>query len=465
MSENEDCDILIIGGCVVTMNSQRHIIRDGAVTIKNGTITDVTKAEQLKQSQRRAKRTIDATGKLVIPGLIDSHNHPMHFLSKGIADDMPVQQRWRERIWPYEAHLTAAETKLSAIGTFMEMIQSGTTCFNDPGSFYPDAVAQAAIEVGIRGVVSRIAWDVRDPAAPDYDDSTAEAFEKGEATVEKWHGAGEGQIRAAFSLVRSHHVTDELCKAVKRRAEQLEIIVHGHLCTTRQEVELSKQKTGSTPLERYRRLGILGPNLILVHMGWIEPQEVSTLAAHDVSVCHCPSASMFGGFGCIAHGKFPELVDAGVRVILGSDACAISRFVDMVRVIYLAACSHKDARADPTIIGAHKAFEMATIDAAHALGWEDAIGSLEVGKRADVVIADADGPVWHPRPFANPVANLVYSASGTSVRTVLIDGRVVLDDRQFMFVDVAATLAEADQVSKRVLDRHSITLNAPWPIH
>jgi 5-methylthioadenosine/S-adenosylhomocysteine deaminase len=117
------------------------------------------------------------------------------------------------------------------------------------------------------------------------------------------------------------------------------------------------------------------------------------------------------------------------------------------------------------VIGAHKAFEMATIDAAHALGWDDAIGSLEVGKRADVVIADADGPVWHPRPFANPVANLVYSASGTSVRTVLIDGRVVLDDRRFMFVDAAAILAEADQVSRRVLDRHSITLNAPWPIH
>jgi 5-methylthioadenosine/S-adenosylhomocysteine deaminase len=298
----EQNDLLIAGGCVVTMDAQRRIIREGAIAVSNGEITAVGKADQFAREGVRAKRHIDATGKLVIPGLIDSHNHPIHFLSKGIADDMPVQQRWRERVWPYEAQLTAEETKVSATGTFMEMIQNGTTCFNDPGSFHPDAVAQAAIEVGIRGVISRVAWDVRDSTAPGYDDCTEEAFSKGEATVERWHGAASGRIRAAFSLVRSAHVTDSLCRVMKRRADELGVTLHGHLCTTRQEVELSKQNTGLTPLERYRRLELLGSNLILVHMGWVEPREVSTLAEHDVSVCHCPSASMFGGFGCIAHG-------------------------------------------------------------------------------------------------------------------------------------------------------------------
>jgi 5-methylthioadenosine/S-adenosylhomocysteine deaminase len=158
------------------------------------------------------------------------------------------------------------------------------------------------------------------------------------------------------------------------------------------------------------------------------------------------------------------MVDAGVRVILGSDACAISRFVDMVRVMYLAACSHKDVRADPTVIGAHKALEMTTVDAARALLWDKAIGSLQPGKRADIVIADAEGPIWHPHPFANPVANLIYSASGTSVRTVIIDGRLVLDDRRFTFVDEPAILAEADRMSQHILARHSIAVCPPWPV-
>ena len=283
--------------------------------------------------------------------------------------------------------------------------------------------------------------------------------------MSKWHGASSGRIRAAFSLVRSAHVTDALCQAVKRRADELGVTVHGHLCTTKQEVELSKQNSGMTPLERYRRLGVLGANLVLVHMGWVEAHEVAILAEHDVSVCHCPSASMFGGFGCIANGKFPEMVDADVRVVLGSDACAISRFVDMIRVMYLASCAHKDARSDPTLIGAHKAFEMATVQGARALLWDDAIGSLEPGKRADIVIADADGPIWHPNPLLNPVANLVYSSSGTSVRTVIIDGRIVLDDRRFTSVDEAAFLAEADRVSQCILARHSVTMTPPWPVH
>ena len=406
---------------------------------------------------------IDAGRTLVIPGLIDSHNHPIHFLSKGICDEMPVHRRWRERVWPYEAQLSAADSRLAATGTFLEMIRSGTTCFNDPGTFQPDAVAEAAIETGIRGVVARLAWDVRDPSAPDYDDTTEDAVAKGAATVEKWHGAGEGRLKGSFSLVRSAHVSDALCRAVKRRADAINVNMHGHLCTTRQEVELARQNTGMTPLERYRRLGLLGSNLVLVHMGWVDADEIPLLAENDVSVCHCPSASMLGGFGCISHGKFPEMVDADVRVVLGFDACAISRFVDMVRVMYLAACGHKDARTDPTVIGAHKAMEMATVDAARALLWDDQIGSLEAGKCADIVIVDADGPIWHPKPFRNSVGNLIYSASGASVRTVVIDGKVVMEDRRFTTIDEDAFLAEADAASRRVLARHGIDIGPQWP--
>jgi cytosine/adenosine deaminase-related metal-dependent hydrolase len=174
---------------------------------------------------------------------------------------------------------------------------------------------------------------------------------------------------------------------------------------------------------------------------------------------------MFGGFGCIAHGKFPELVENGVRVVLGTDACAISRFIDMVRIMYLVSCAHKDVKADPTVIGAHKAMEMATVDAAKALAWEDEIGSLEVGKLADIVIADASGIEWQPNPMDLPVANLVYSGNGSCVRTVIIDGRIVMEDRQFIMIDETDFAARAGAHARTIFARLGFEPRTVWPVH
>jgi cytosine/adenosine deaminase-related metal-dependent hydrolase len=407
---------------------------------------------------------LGGSDKLVFPGLIDGHNHPIHFLSKGMIDDMRFPERWRDRVWPFEAGLSAEEARLAATGTFLEMIRRGTTCFADPGTFQPDAIAAAATEVGMRGVVSRMTWDVHDPTAPpQYNDDTDSALARGEETIAKWHGAAGGRIRASFSLVRSAHVTERLVRRVKTRADELGVVIHAHLATTRGEYEAALREWGITPVERYRRFGVLGPNAHLVHMGFVSDEDVATLKAHDVSVCHCPSASMFGGFGCVAHGKFPEMVAAGVRVVLGTDACAVSRFLDMVRVMYLAACAHKDAKADPTVIGAHKAMEMATIDGARALLWDDEIGSLVAGKRADLVIADTKGVEWQPNPFANPVANLIYSSDGGCVETVLIDGKPVLEDRRFVTVDADDVWRHAASVSTEILARMGVGLRTAWP--
>ncbi|MCW5770414.1 MAG: amidohydrolase family protein, partial [Rhodospirillaceae bacterium] len=385
-------------------------------------------------------------------------------LSKGMIDDMRFPERWRDRVWPYEAGLSPDEARLAAVGTFLEMIRRGTTCFADPGTFQPDSIAAAAREVGIRGIVSRMTWDVHDPTAPpQYNDDTDGALSRGEETIAKWHGAADGRIRASFSLVRGAHVTEALVRRVKARADALGVIIHAHLATTRGEYNAALRDWGITPVERYRRFGVLGPNAHLVHMGFVSDEDVATLKSLDASVCHCPSASMFGGFGCVAHGKFPELVAAGVRVVLGTDACAVSRFLDMVRVMYLAACAHKDAKADPAVIGAHKAMEMATIDAARALLWDGDIGSLEPGKCADLVIADTTGVEWQPNPFANPVANLVYSSDGSAVETVMIDGKLVLENRRFATVDADDVWRRASGASAAILARMGVGLRTQWP--
>jgi 5-methylthioadenosine/S-adenosylhomocysteine deaminase len=457
-------DVIIRGGVVVTMDQGRNLIRDGAVVVQGGRILAVGKFAEL-ESAYRAARTIGGPDKLVFPGLIDAHNHPIHFLSKGMIDDMRFPERWRDRVWPYEAGLTAEEAYLASTGTFLEMIRRGTTCFADPGTLQPDAVARAAAETGIRGVISRMSWDVADPTAPpEYNDTAEVALTRGEEVIAKWHSANGGRLRAWFSLVRGANVSEKLVRTSKARADALGVGVHAHLATSQSEYDTALKTWGTTPVERYRRLGVLGSNTQLVHMGFLSDDDIVTLKEHDTSVCHCPSASMFGGFGCIAHGKFPELVQSGVRVVLGTDACAVSRFLDMIRVMYLAACAHKDAKADPTVIGAHKAMEMATVDGARALLWDDEIGSLEVGKRADVVVADTDGIEWQPNPLANSVANLVYSSDGSCVRTVVIDGRIVMEDRKFTMIDQSAFVARAAAASTAILARMGVGLRTVWPL-
>jgi 5-methylthioadenosine/S-adenosylhomocysteine deaminase len=458
-------DLLILGGTVVTMDAHRRVIENGAVAVRGDTIVAVGDAASVER-EHPGTRVIDAGGGLVTPGLIDAHNHPIHFLSKGLADDRELSERSYERIWPYEAALTDDEAYVSSLGTFAEMIRSGTTCFSDPGSYRPDPVARAALEIGIRGVVARESWDVPDANAPvTHTETSAQALERGEEVVQRWNGAGHDRLRAWFSLVRPSHVSDELCTGTMERADALGTGIHGHLTASRTQDSKTRRVVGQgSAVRRYQALGLLRPNLCLAHLGWIVPDEVRLLVEGDVKAVHCPSASMLGGFGVVAHGTFPEMIEAGLTVGLGSDAGAISRFLDLVRVMYLAACAHKDARIDPTVMGAHRAFEMATIGGARALLWDDTIGSLESGKAADLVIFDTDEVEWHPNPLRNPVANLVYSASGRSARTVVIAGEMVMEDRVLTRVDLRELLARTDDAADAVLSRMGLSVGPAWPM-
>lgn len=447
------------------MDPERRVIEGGAVAVRGTDIEAIGTRSELEPRYPDARR-IDVPTGLITPGLIDAHNHPIHYLSKGLADDLELSERSYRHIWPFEAALTDEEAYVSSLGTFAEMIRHGTTCFCDPGSYRPDAVARAARDIGIRGIVARESWDVPDPNAPVTHTETAEeAVERGAEVVERWNGGAVGRLRAWFSLVRPTHVTDELCARTKERADALGVGIHGHLTASRTEDADTRRVVGAgSAVARYGELGLLDDNLLLAHLGWIVPQDVELLVSADVKAVHCPSASMLGGFGVIAHGTFPEMLDAGLTVALGSDAGAISRFLDLVRVMYVAGCGHKDARIDATVAGAHAAFEMATTNGARALLWSDRIGSLEPGKAADITIFDTDGIEWHPNPLRNPIANLVYSASGRSARTVLVDGTPVMEDGTLTTLELAPLLEQLDAAADAVLGRLGISLGAGWPL-
>jgi cytosine/adenosine deaminase-related metal-dependent hydrolase len=238
--------------------------------------------------------------------------------------------------------------------------------------------------------------------------------------------------------------------------------LHLHCSGNRFDAEISLEMFGCRPIERFRRLGLVDDRLYLIHMGWATDDEIAVLKEHDVRVCHTPAHSMHGATGSIRQGAIPKFITAGLVCSLGSDSATAGRFLDMVRLMYLAATGSKEMYLDPLLMGAHKALEMATIDGARALHLDDRFGSLEPGKQADLVLFDLTRPEW--QPMRDPVLNLVYGADGSSVDTVVIDGRIVLQGREVQTVDEKAVTREVAASSQRVMDRAGLRIPSPWPI-
>jgi 5-methylthioadenosine/S-adenosylhomocysteine deaminase len=456
--------IFIHHGYVVTLNQDREVYENGSVYIEGGSIKKVGKTGELR-GKYHADKEIDASGCLVLPGLIDAHNHVVQYLSKGIADDLHVFKSLYERIFPYETYLTEEDVYWSAMGNFLEMIKGGTTCFCDAGGYFPEQSIEAAIRIGIRGIANRSTQDIEDPRFPlpaTLRETREEILGKAEDLVKKWNGAENGRIRAWFSLRVIFNVSDELARAVKGLADQYHVGIHAHAACVREENEEVRKRWGVRALERYYNLGLFAPNLLLIHMGFPNEREIEWLKQQDVKVVHCPSASMHFAHGVISQGMIPKMIKAGVTVALGNDSVAASRSLDMIRTMYLAADAHKDITGNPEEIGAYKALEMATIDGARALLWEDQIGSLEEGKKADLIIVDTKKPEWHP--MRDPITNLVYSADGKSVETVIIDGKIIMEHRNMMTINEEEVIENVDRLSSRVMKRCGIKIESPWKL-
>jgi 5-methylthioadenosine/S-adenosylhomocysteine deaminase len=457
----------VVHGTLVTMDASRTIVLDGALAISGRKIVDTGKTDVLR-SRYDARELIDASGMLVTPGFIDGHNHPAHYLTKGLLDDIATPRRWATRLYPFDVSVNAEQSYWGSIATFAEMIRSGTTCFADPGSYQPEATLRAARDIGIRACVTRSTRDLSDPIRPTPDDlstSPEAAVARVDALHSAWHGADGDRIRIWYGLRTSMNVSDALCLLVKRRADQRGVGIHAHLAINPAETAEVERRFGLRPIERFRRLGLVDANLYAVHMGAIDDDEVDLVARSAAKVCHCASASMLGAFGCISHGKFVELAQAGVTLSLGTDAAAISRFLDLVREMYIVACAHKDVAIDAEVMGAHKAFEMATIDGARALLWDADIGSLEAGKRADVVLIRTDGLEWFPRPLLNPVANLVYSSSGEAVDSVMVDGRFLMRQRKLLTIDEEDLKRQVVEHAAAAATAAHIPQEQRWPVH
>jgi cytosine/adenosine deaminase-related metal-dependent hydrolase len=458
----ETVDTLVEHALVVTMNARREVITDGAVAIRGSEIAGVGKTAELG-ARFEPRERIDGRRFVVTPGMVDTHIHVTgEPLTRGfVPDDTPFEENVFQWLVPLYSVYTEEEERLSAQLAAAELLRSGCTAFLEAGTVrFVDAVVDGLVEVGIRARVGRWVWDL--PPEPDvYRQTTDEAVENIERTLKDHRSVAEGRIQAWSMVVGHTTCSDTLWRAAKEAADRWETGLNFHMSPAALDPEGFLAQHGRRPVEHLAELGVLGPNCVLVHCVHVDDREVALLAQHGCSVAHCPTTALKVSYGVTQIGKMPEMRAAGVNVAIGTDGNNASNYSDMMRATYLVAGLFKDARRDPTMFPAEVAYEMATLGGARAILSDHEIGSLEPGKKADLVLHDRDRPEW--TPLLNVANQLVWSADGRGVHTVFVDGYKVVDAYRLTTVDEHELYRRAQAAGEAIVARTGLPDRSKWP--
>ena len=427
---------------LITVDADRRVIRDGAVAVDRGAIVAVGKSAEIARDFSAA-RNVDGRWTVATPGLIDCHLHASFQLSRGLADEANAQSFLFDRMYPYEAALDGDDVRVAATLAAAELLKHGVTCFVDPGNYHPEASVEGVMATGIRYVVSRSSFDLTKSVLgilPErMIESTAVALERAEEVLERYARTDNPRLAASASFRGLNNASDELILGLHRLARRYGTLLQTHACFSYSTHDSSVARSGLAEIERLESLGVIDERLLIVHSGWLEPQEVAILARRKPSLVCAPSSSLHNGYGNFVVGKLPELMALGVNVAVGSDH-ASSGIVDLSQEVRLACCCYKETRINPRVMPPETGLEMATINGARAALMAQRIGSIEAGKDADIVLFDTRRPEW--QPLINPVANLVYSATGDSVRDVFVAGEQVVGGGRLTRIDEAKLYEE-----------------------
>lgn len=432
-------DLLVLNGTLVTMDKGHRVIEDAGVAIENGRIVAVG---QRKEILRRftSSQTVDARDRIIIPGLINGHTHVPMTLFRGLADDLDLQEWLTKFIFPAEAknvneEFVRAGTRLG----LAEMIRGGTTTYCDM-YYFEDAIADETAKAGVRGVLGETVIDF-----PVADNKThAEAMAYVEKFVQKWKG--HELITPAIAPHAPYTVSEEHLRAVRAFSDRTGAPIVTHVSETKREVDDSLKAKGASPVEYLRRIGFLNDRVIAAHVVWPTETDIATLERAGVGVVHNPQSNMKLASGVA---PVPRMMKEGVKVGLGTDGAASNNDLSMWEEMDTVAKLHKLISGDPKVISAVEAFELATIRGAKALHMEKEIGSIEVGKRADLVLVARDS--LNQIPVYNIYSDLVYATKASDVQTVIINGRVVMRDRRLLTLDEASIKERARFFREKVV--------------
>ena len=406
----------------------------GDVLVEEGRIVSVG------SSDLSADEVIDCTRCAIVPGLINLHNHVPNTLLRGVADDVPLEEMLPKAA-VIDAKLTRRDVQVGALLGCVEMIRSGTTSFHDL-FYWEDEVARAVRESGIRGFLSWVTLDESRTTQHGSPLKNADAF------VAKQKG--DPLVTPSIGVQGVYAASEETCTKAREIADRHQVRLHMHLSETRGEVEHHRKETGHRPIAWLEKIGFLGPGLTAAHCVWVTINEVRTLARHGVSVAHCPVSNMKLASGGVA--PVPEMLREGVVVGLGTDSPISNNAMDVFADMKIASLLHKATRWDARAMPAQAVLDLATIGAARALHVDSELGSIEVGKRADLAVVSLQGA--HTTPFypETLISQLVYSCRGSDVRATIVDGQILMADRVVQTVDEAEVVSRAQETARELFE-------------
>jgi cytosine/adenosine deaminase-related metal-dependent hydrolase len=425
------------------MDATRRVL-DGDVLVEAGRIKRIGRAHG-RTAGRAAPTTIDCRGLVVLPGLVQAHIHLCQTLFRGLADDLALEAWLAQRIWPLESAHTEESVYWSAMLGAAELLLGGTTAILDMETVRHAGAAFEALEsIGMRATAGKCLMDA--PSAPaSLREPTDRALQESADLCSRWHGAAGGRLRYCFAPRFAPSCTGPLLRAVSDLAERAGAVIHTHAAETPVELQIVKRETGNDEIAYLDSMGISGPRAALAHCVWVDKEGIARLARQATNVVHCPSSNLKLGSGVA---PVPEMLAAGCRVAIGADGAPCNNRLDAFAEMRLAALIQKP-RLGPEALPAAQVLELATLGGARALGLESEIGSIEVGKRGDLVVLDLDGP--HAQPAeADLISRIVYSAGAADVRHVVVDGRLVVRDGALKTADLAEIRRAGNAQARRL---------------
>jgi 5-methylthioadenosine/S-adenosylhomocysteine deaminase len=435
VSQPQGASLKIQNATIITMNRAFDII-EGDVVIRDGRIASIGSPSET------ADRVIDARGSYLLPGFIQTHIHLCQTLFRGYADDLALLDWLKTRVWPMEAAHTPRSLAAAAQQAAAELLRSGTTTVLTMETVHDtDSVFEALEPMGLRAVVGKCMMDADSAVPARLMEQTQASIDESIAIARRWHGRANGRLRAAFAPRFAVSCSRELLEAVAQLANDRQLVVHTHASENRDEIALIKSRTGRKNIDYLADTGLASPRLCLAHCVWVDEAEQSLMAERGVKVLHCPGSNLKLGSGLA---PVVEMRAKGISVSLGADGAACNNHLDMFEEMRLAAVLQA-VRHRPGALTARDVIAMATREGARALGLEKDLGSIEVGKRADLILVDAHGP--------DPYSTVVYASRGADVRTTIVDGQVLIDEfkpTRWDFNEITATArAEAKALASR----------------
>lgn len=423
---------------IIPVIPRNKILENHAVVVQAGKIVDIAPSVEAEQKYQGLPK-YELKEHLLIPGLINMHGHAAMTLLRGYADDLPLMQWLENEIWPAEAKWVDADfvrdgTELA----IAEMLLSGTTCFTDQ-YFFPEAAAEAALEAGMRANIGIPILEFPSNWARD----AAEYIQKGLKVSDTYRSSS--LVKITFAPHAPYTVSDDTFKNIVKYNNELELLIQVHLHETAFEVEQSIQDHGMRPIERLNNLGVLGPNTLAVHMTQLTPEEMDLLKQTNTSVVHCPSSNMKLGSGFT---PVKQLQDKEINLCIGTDGAASNNRLDLLSEVRMASLLAKGSSSDPTALDAQASLEAVTINAARAMGMEDQIGSIELGKQADMVAIKLDTP--ESSPTYNPLSQLIYATNSNNFTHSWVQGKLLMENRHLNNMQLSHITKKARQWADRI---------------